>query len=41
MVTYRDRGTKAVAFGDLFLPDIRAYRERLLARFNMTGLFAV
>jgi uncharacterized protein (TIGR00290 family) len=39
--TYRDRGTSVVAFGDLFLRDIRAYRERLLARFNMTGMFPV
>ena len=39
--TYRDQGINAVVFGDLFLQDIRAYRERLLARFNMTGLFPV
>ena len=29
----------AVVFGDLFLADIRAYRERLLARIGMRGLF--
>jgi uncharacterized protein (TIGR00290 family) len=40
-VTYRDQGINVVVFGDLFLQDIRAYRERLLARFNMTGLFPV
>ncbi len=38
---YRDRGIDVVVFGDLFLQDIRAYRERLLARFNMRGLFPV
>lgn len=38
-VTYRDQGINVVVFGDLFLQDIRAYRERLLARFNMTGSF--
>lgn len=40
-VAYREQGINGVVFGDLFLQDIRAYRERLLARFNMTGLFPV
>jgi len=39
--TYRERGIGSVVFGDLFLQDIRACRERLLARCNMTGLFPV
>jgi uncharacterized protein (TIGR00290 family) len=38
---YRNRGIDLVVFGDLFLQDIRAYRERLLARFGMTGSFPV
>jgi uncharacterized protein (TIGR00290 family) len=38
---YRKRGIDVVAFGDLFLEDIRAYRERLLARNHMTGLYPV
>jgi uncharacterized protein (TIGR00290 family) len=38
---YRDRGIDSVVFGDLFLRDIRAYRERFLARCHMTGLFPV
>ena len=38
---YQQRGIDVVVFGDLFLQDIRAYRERLLARFNMRGLFPV
>jgi uncharacterized protein (TIGR00290 family) len=29
----------AVVFGDLFLADVRAYRERMLARMDMRGLF--
>jgi uncharacterized protein (TIGR00290 family) len=29
----------AVVFGDLFLADVRAYRERMLARIGMRGLF--
>jgi uncharacterized protein (TIGR00290 family) len=36
---YHRRGIDVVVFGDLFLQDIRTYRERLLARFNMTGSF--
>jgi uncharacterized protein (TIGR00290 family) len=38
---YRDRGIDTVIFGDLFLEDIRAYREQFLARHNMRGLFPV
>lgn len=36
---YRDRGIKSVAFGDLFLEEVRAYRERLLARHRLNGLY--
>jgi uncharacterized protein (TIGR00290 family) len=32
---------QTVAFGDLFLEDIRAYRETQMARVNMTPLFPV
>ncbi|GIX18259.1 MAG: ATPase [Rhodothalassiaceae bacterium] len=32
-------GVQAVAFGDIFLADVRAYRERLLARAGLAGLF--
>src|SRR6266545_2278375 len=38
---YRDQGIDSIAFGDLFLEDIRAYREQFLARHNMRGLFPV
>jgi uncharacterized protein (TIGR00290 family) len=38
---YRERGIHAVVFGDLFLADIRAYRDRLLARHGMTGIYPV
>lgn len=38
---YRDRGIDSIVFGDLFLQDIRAYREEFLARHNMRGLFPV
>jgi uncharacterized protein (TIGR00290 family) len=33
------RGVDHVVFGDLFLEDVRAYRETQLARSGMTGLF--
>ena len=38
---YRDRGVDSVAFGDLFLEEIRAYRQRLLAKHNMVGLYPI
>ena len=38
---YRDRGIDSIVFGDLFLEDIRAYREKFLGRHNMRGLFPV
>jgi uncharacterized protein (TIGR00290 family) len=40
-LVYRERGTESIVFGDLFLEDIRAYREQFLARHNMRGLFPV
>jgi uncharacterized protein (TIGR00290 family) len=33
------RGIRRVAFGDIFLEDLRAYREQNLARAGMTGIF--
>jgi uncharacterized protein (TIGR00290 family) len=36
---YRARGIDTVVFGDLFLEDIRAYRERLLAKHGMRGFY--
>ena len=38
---YRARAITCVAFGDLFLADIRAYRERQLAALGMTAMFPV
>jgi diphthamide synthase (EF-2-diphthine--ammonia ligase) len=35
----RNDGITHVVFGDLFLEDIRAYRERQLARVGMSGVF--
>ena len=41
LVALRERvpGLDTVVFGDLFLADIRAYRERMLARIGMRGVF--
>jgi uncharacterized protein (TIGR00290 family) len=41
LAKYRDRGIDSIVFGDLFLADIRAYREQFLARQMMHGLFPV
>jgi len=39
LIRYQARGVQRVIFGDLFLQDIRAYRERQLATLGMRGLF--
>jgi|SRR5215472_16990902 len=36
-----ERGVRRVAFGDIFLEDLRAYREENLARIGMTALFPI
>jgi len=36
---YRSLGVDRIAFGDLFLEEIRAYRQRLLSALGMTGLY--
>lgn len=38
---WRERGVTAVAHGDLFLEDIREYREAMLGSTGMTGLFPI
>jgi len=38
---FYDQGIRKVAFGDIFLEDLRAYREANLARIGMTALFPV
>jgi uncharacterized protein (TIGR00290 family) len=34
-------GVRTVAFGDIFLEDLRAYREKNLTRINMTAIFPI
>jgi uncharacterized protein (TIGR00290 family) len=41
LAPHRHRGVRRVAFGDLFLEDIRAYREAKLAGAGMEALFPV
>src|SRR5215212_10540297 len=38
---YRERGIRRVAFGDLFLEEIRAYRDQFLARHDLRALYPV
>jgi uncharacterized protein (TIGR00290 family) len=39
--THYDKGVRTVAFGDIFLEDLRAYREKNLARMGMTAFFPI
>lgn len=36
---FRERGIRKVGFGDIFLEDLRAYREEKLFEANMTAIF--
>ena len=36
-----DQGVRRIAFGDIFLEDLRAYREKNLARIGMTAIFPI
>ncbi len=36
-----EKGIRKVAFGDIFLEDLRAYREKNLARIGMTAIFPI
>ena len=39
LLKHKANGVKRVAFGDIFLQDIRAYREGRLAQVGMRGIF--
>jgi len=41
MLEYKDKGILTVAFGDIFLQDLREYRERNLAKVGMTAIFPI
>ena len=38
---YKKTGVTKAAFGDLFLEDIRSYRDRMMASLGMTALYPV
>jgi uncharacterized protein (TIGR00290 family) len=39
LALYREQGVRLIVFGDLFLEEIRRYREQLLAPLGLKGLF--
>jgi uncharacterized protein (TIGR00290 family) len=41
LTTYRDEDVHSVAFGDIFLGDLRKYREEKLAKIGMKGIFPI
>ena len=41
MLEYKEKNVLAVAFGDIFLQDLREYRERNLAKVGMKGIFPI
>lgn len=41
MLEYKEKNVRTVAFGDIFLQDLREYRERNLAKVGMKGIFPI
>jgi uncharacterized protein (TIGR00290 family) len=41
VLRFRERGVRHFAFGDIFLEDLRAYRENKLMQADMTALFPI
>lgn len=41
LMKYNNAGVKLVAFGDIFLEDLRKYREQQLSKIGMKGLFPI
>jgi uncharacterized protein (TIGR00290 family) len=41
LLEYKARNVLSVAFGDIFLEDLRKYRERILSRIEMKAIFPV
>ncbi len=41
LLKYKGRGVSSVVFGDIFLEDVRKYRENNLAQVGMTGIFPI
>ena len=41
LLKYLSRGIKSVVFGDIFLQDLREYREKNLAKIGMRGIYPI
>ena len=41
LMTYRSQGISSVVFGDIFLEDLRKYREKNLSKIEMKGIFPI
>jgi uncharacterized protein (TIGR00290 family) len=41
LLKYKNRGVNSVVFGDIFLEDVRKYREDNLAKIGMRGIFPI
>jgi uncharacterized protein (TIGR00290 family) len=41
LAAYKEQGIEGVAFGDIFLEDLRRYREKNLAKLDLRALFPV
>ena len=41
LAKYRDSGVSSMVFGDIFLEDLRKYREDMLGSLNMRGIFPI
>ena len=41
LLHYQNRGVSSVVFGDIFLEDLRQYREESLAELGMRGIFPI
>jgi uncharacterized protein (TIGR00290 family) len=39
LLKYKNRGVETVAFGDIYLEDVRKYREENLSKVDMRGIF--
>ena len=41
LLQFRNQGISSVVFGDIFLEDVRSYRENNLAKLDMKGIFPI
>jgi uncharacterized protein (TIGR00290 family) len=41
LIKYKNEGVLAVAFGDIFLEDLKKYREEQLSKIGMKGIFPI